>query len=89
MNKYIITFGSAHLPDFQVNATYVALIIEAEDENAAREVVFAVPGIGARFAFSYPYSKMPEFAEKYNMVEMTLNELERLRFINTTDQGRS
>ena len=77
MNKYIVTFGSNHLEELRgkVRPMSVILVLEANDENEAREQVFD-SFIGRAFATSYPYSKSIEFQTEYNMVEWTLAELE-------------
>lgn len=81
MNKYIITFGSGQLLGFQVNPLKVALIIEADNENSARQKVFNFYGIGSKFCTSYPYSKIEEFKTKFNMREYTLDDLEDSRLV--------
>ena len=80
MKKYVITFGSGQLTEFFVRPTNVMLVIEAEDENSARQKVFDFPGIGERFCTSYEYDEVKdEFKNKYGMKEYTLEELESLR----------
>ncbi len=78
MNKYIFTFGSRHLKEFNVNPMEVMLIVEAENEGSARDKVFNFPGIGEYFCTSYRYSRKHEF-NKFNMVEYTLEDLEKER----------
>ena len=80
LKKYIFTFGSNQLPELrhQLNPMDVMLVVEAEDEGEAREKVFE-SFIGERFCTSYPYSYKEEFIEKYNMYEITLNELITLK----------
>jgi hypothetical protein len=78
--KFIITFGSSQLDDFNVRPNSVALIIEAINENEARDQVFNFKGIGERFCTSYPYDKyIDEFINEYNMEEYSLQDLENLR----------
>ena len=78
--KFIITFGSSQLNEFNVKPNDVALIIEAENENEARNQVCNFKGIGERFCTSYAYEKhIDEFVNKYNMKEYTLEDLEKLR----------
>ena len=78
--KFIITFGSSQLDEFYVRPNDVALIIEAENENEARNQVCNFKGIGERFCTSYPYEKyIDEFVNKYNMKEYTFEDLENLR----------
>lgn len=80
MKKYIFTFGSSQLNEFFVRPTGVALIVEAENENIARNEVFQFPGIGGRFCTSYLYDEyIDEFINEYGMTEYTLDELEKLR----------
>lgn len=81
MNKYIITFGSGQLGDFNVSPNNVALVIEAENESIARGIVFDFPGIGSRFCTSYDYSYIEDFISKYDMKVFTLDDLENLRKI--------
>ena len=80
MKKYIFTFGSSQLNEFFVNPNNVALIVEAESGNLARDIVFNYPGIGSRFCTSYPYDEyIDEFINEYSMKEFTLDDLEKLR----------
>ena len=80
MKKYIFTFGSSQLNEFFVNPTIVALIVQAENENIARNEVFQFSGIGERFCTSYPYDEyIDEFINDYGMKEFTLEDLEKLR----------
>ena len=73
--KFIATFGSSQLPTFDVNPMSVMLVLEGENDNDARKLLFKEPFNG-RFATSYPYEKYAkEFKEKYNMKEYTLKEL--------------
>ena len=78
--KTIITFGSGQLTEFFVRPTNVMLVIEAENENEARQKAFNFPGIGRRFCTSYPYTNetVKEFYD-YGMKEYTLSDLENLR----------
>jgi hypothetical protein len=76
MNKFIITFGSGQLPNFNVRPNDVILVIEANTENDARQVVVDNPHIGIRFSFSYPYEGNAErFKNKFRMFELTMDEL--------------
>lgn len=80
MEKYIFTFGSAHLDEFFVNPNSVALVIEAENENIARDKVFNFKGIESKFFTSYPYNKyINKFINAYGMEEYSLDDLEKLR----------
>lgn len=80
MKKFIITFGSGQLTEFYVNPYTVMLVIEAEDENKAREQVFQFPGIGDKFCTSYRYDDVVDvFKIKYGMQEYTLDDLESKR----------
>ena len=73
--KTIITFGSGQLEWLDVRANDVALVIEAENMNEARSIVFKTE-IGNRYCTSYIYEdKIDEFKTKYNMREYTLKEL--------------
>jgi len=76
--KYIITFGSAHLKDFNINAMRVALVVEGDTEWEARDKVFNFNGINDNFCTSYDYSEISKF-EKLGFKEVTLEELEKLR----------
>ena len=76
--KYIITFGSAHLKDFNINPAKTALIVEGNDEHEARDKVFNFNGISNNFCTSYEYSEMEKF-KKLGFKEITLDELEKLR----------
>lgn len=78
MNKYIFTFGSGHLKDFNINPMSTMLIVEAENESSAREKVFNFPGIGEYFCTSYSYDERRTF-DKYNMIDYTLEDLEKKR----------
>jgi hypothetical protein len=79
-NKYVITFGSGQLTEFFVRPTNVMLVIEAEDENSARQKAFDFPGIGSRFCTSYNYEEVKdEFKSKYGMKEFSLEDLESKR----------
>lgn len=78
--KTVITFGSGQLTEFFVRPTNVMLVIEAENENEARNVAFAFDGIGERFCTSYNYDEVKvEFRKEYGMKEYTLEDLEKLR----------
>lgn len=78
--KYVITFGSGQLNEFYVRPTNVMLVIEALDENSARQEAFDFPGIGSRFCTSYDYDEVKdEFINKYGMSEYTLEDLEAKR----------
>ncbi len=74
MKKYLFTFGSGQLKNFNVAPQHIVVIVEAPDEISARQKVFKSK-IGAGFCTSYPYSKLEEFKETYKVVEMTLEEL--------------
>lgn len=78
--KYVFTFGSSQLDEFFVNPNNVALMIEAESGNLARDIVFNYPGIGSRFCTSYLYDEyIDDFKNIYDMKEYTLSDLEKLR----------
>ena len=78
--KYVITFGSGQLTEFFVRPTTVMLVIEAEDENSARQKAFDFSGIGSRFCTSYKYNDVKdEFLNDYGMKEYSLEELEMKR----------
>ena len=78
--KYVITFGSGQLTEFFVSPTNVMLVIEAEDENSARQQAFNFHGIEGRFCTSYKYDEVKdEFVNQYGMKEYTLNDLELKR----------
>lgn len=79
MNKFIITFGSGQLTEFDVRPNDVALIIEANNEYEARNIVFDYDGIGNKFCTSYPYSYIEQFKNVYNMIEYSLDDLESKR----------
>lgn len=78
--KYVITFGSGQLTEFFVRPTNVMLVIEAQDENQARQEAFDFPGIGCRFCTSYKYDEVKdEFMNQYGMKEYSLEDLESKR----------
>lgn len=78
--KYVITFGSGQLTEFYVRPTNVMLVIEAEDENSARQEAFDFPGIGGRFCTSYKYEEVKDkFLNNYGMKEYSLEDLETKR----------
>ena len=78
--KYVITFGSGQLTEFFVRPTNVMLVIEAENENEARQQAFDFEGIGGRFCTSYQYEDVrEEFENKYGMKEYSLEDLESKR----------
>lgn len=78
--KYVITFGSGQLTEFYVRPVNVMLVIEAENELAARQSVFDFPGIGGRFCTSYKYDEVKdEFINRYGMTEYSLEDLEMKR----------
>lgn len=78
--KYVITFGSGQLTEFFVRPTNVMLVIEAEDENQARQRAYDFEGIGGRFCTSYKYDDVrDEFENKYGMKEYSLEDLEAKR----------
>lgn len=80
MSKYIITFGSGQLEGFNINASSVMLVIEADSEREAREIVFSYEGIGENFCTSYSYEKYAEkFINGFNMKEYSLEDLEKTR----------
>ena len=76
--KYIITFGSAHLKDFNINPAKTALIVEGSTDYEARDKVFRVKGIGDKFYTCYDYSMISRF-KQMEYKEITLEELEKLR----------
>ena len=64
--KTIITFGSKHLEwlHHRLNPMNVALVVEADNENLARQEVFN-SRIGEYFSTSYPYEQyINEFKDK-------------------------
>lgn len=77
MSKFMFSFGSKHLQDFNVDPAYIFVTVEAEDENAARDIIFNTEGIGRYFCMSYPYTeeRIKKFTNEYYMTEMTLQEL--------------
>ena len=78
--KYVITFGSGQLTEFFVRPTNVMLVIEADDEDQARQEAFDFDGIGGRFCTSYKYDDVKdEFLNQYGMKEYSLEDLESLR----------
>jgi len=77
--KYIITFGTNHLKDFNIDAAKTALIVEGNDEYEARNQVFNFNGIGDKFCTSYDYSQILKFKDR-GFEEITLEDLEKLRF---------
>ncbi len=80
MNKYVITFGSGQLYDFNVIPNDVMLVIEADNMNEAREKVFDFDGIGGNFCTSYNYDEfVEEFKYEYGMIEYSLSDLNKLR----------
>ena len=77
MKKYIFTFGSKHLEwlHYKLNPMNVALVVEAENENVARQIVFKSK-IGEYFFTSYPYDEfVEEFKSRFGMKEYSLEEL--------------
>ena len=72
-NKYIFTFGSDHLPELAdiLRPLKVMLIVEAENELKARDIVFS-SFIGDKFCTSYDYEKRHEFRDRFNMAEYDL-----------------
>ena len=56
MKKYLFTFGSGQLKNFNVNPQHIVVTVEAPDEILARRKVFKSK-IGAGFCTSYPYYK--------------------------------
>ena len=71
-----ITFGSSHLPDYNVNAMSVMLLIEDRPTLMADEEL----GIGGRFAFEYfTEAEAEEMKAKYGMKLYTREELLELR----------
>ena len=79
MEKYLFTFGSAHLKDFEVNPQEVLLVVEGEHEHEARAKVFGFKGIEDKFCTSYPGYHEKKKKKRYNMVEFSLEQLENLR----------
>lgn len=77
--KTIVTFGSGQLKELsgKIRPNDVALIIDKPEPEARTIVMDSF--IGKSFCTTYPYSKMDEFKEKYNMKEYTLEELESLQ----------
>ena len=79
--KIIVTFGSKHLEwlHHKLNPMYVALVVEAENENQARLEVFN-SRIGEHFSTSYPYDNHIEEFKSKGMKEYTLEELEAKKY---------
>lgn len=78
MNKYLITFGSNQLHQLHgvLNPMKVMIVVEADNEGEARSKIME-SFIGPRFCTSYPYKPYAkEFAEKYNMKEYSLKQIE-------------
>ena len=80
MEKFIFTFGGNQLKEVrhQLNPMDVMLVVEAEDEQEARQEVFN-SFIGEIFCTSYPYTYKEEFVADYNMYEVSLRELQILK----------
>lgn len=76
--KYMITFGSDHLKCFKVNAARTILIIDAKNEEEARNLAYNVEGIGDKFCTSYIYNLNNSNLFKNNSF-LTLEELEAKR----------
>ena len=75
MKKYIITFGSGQLQMFNGNSMDVMLVIEADSEAFARDMVRRTE-IGNNFCTSYPYTdEVVEEFIAYGMKEYTLEDL--------------
>lgn len=75
MSKYIFTFGSNQLPNFRANPMKVMLVIKADNESIAKNIVFDSP-IGNKFCTSYPYDEYAQdFKDNYSMDEWTLKDL--------------
>lgn len=78
--KFIITFGSGQLAEFNVTPNDVSLVIEADNEMEARIKASEIGGVGNRFCSSYPYETASEkFKKEYGMTEYTIEQLEELR----------
>jgi hypothetical protein len=77
MKKYYITFGTAHLQDFdlpsEIRRDKLAVVIKDETENKARSQIFD-SSIGAKFCTSYDESDYDRLA-KANFQFMDLNKL--------------
>jgi len=72
--KTAFTFGSNQLPRLRMNPMDVILVIEADTEQEARQIVFD-SFIGDKFCTSYPEKYIAEFESEYNMKQYTLEEL--------------
>ena len=73
-----MTFGSNQLQNFNVNASNIMLVIEAENEAEARKPLFGEPFNGA-FCTSYAYSCASDFKKRFNMKEIGLEALLALK----------
>jgi len=75
MYKTIITFGSEHLKDFDINNGNDIMLVMEEPEKHARDIVMTSP-IGIYFCNSYPYEKYAqEFKDRFKMKEITFDNL--------------
>jgi hypothetical protein len=78
MNKYVFTFGTIQLQQFNINTAplSVALVVEAESHSEARHIVCS-SRIGTQFSTSYTYEAYLQQFKPWldKMVNYTLDQL--------------
>lgn len=80
MRKFIFTFSNHNLVGFDVEQNKVALIVEAEYESYARNMIHSVEDIGKGYCLSYSYEdNMEDFKTRFGLKEYTLDELLKLK----------
>lgn len=70
MGKYFFTFGANHETKSGVSLGNNYVIIEAEDERTARDIMWQARG--AKWAFSYPEEFFGTQAVDFNLGELPL-----------------
>ena len=75
-NQYVATFGSYHLKDYNVIPIETIVIVEAKDEDSARDLL--IDSIGIDFCTTYPIDMLTYLQDKYKLKVYTLDELKVL-----------
>lgn len=73
MDEYYFTFGMNHLTKTGQPLGTFFVVILAESENRARNIMWEARG--AKWAFSYPKEQFGNQADKFSLSELTLQEV--------------
>ena len=73
MHKYYFTFGANHLNKDLMSLGNCYVEVEAENESAARDMMFAARGV--KWAFCYLEEHKQRAIDRFNLTQQTLEQV--------------